>query len=68
MDPRLALDRLDDDGRRLDVNRAGDRLRVVTRTRGEARHEWRERRLLGLLRRRGQRAVVLEDGFHGVPP
>ena len=54
--PRLPLDRLDQHGGGALVDRVGDRLGVGSTARKPG-HERRERRLLGLLRRRAQRAV-----------
>jgi hypothetical protein len=55
VDAGLALDRLDQHRRRVSVDGFDERVRVVAAHYLEARHEWREGGLLGLLGGRGQR-------------
>ena len=55
VDAGLALDRLDQHRRRVSVDSLDERVRVVAAHHLEARHERRERGLLGLVGGRGQR-------------
>jgi hypothetical protein len=66
VDPGLALDRLDQDGRGALAHGRRQRVAVVSRHDPEARHERGERRLLRLLGGRGQRPhrAAVEPALH----